>query len=130
MKYMAYKLDEIYPEQGIDNNTLLTRFSLLSLENRRTYYSCVFVYKLVNHMVDCPELLAQLNFHIPRINSRNETCFYLSTPRTNIMAKSPIYSMCNKFNQYCSTTDIYFHSISIFKNNIKIKLETLQTLVV
>lgn len=123
MKYIAYKLDGAYPEQGTDNNTLLARFELLSLDNRRTYNSCLFAYKLVNHLIDCPELLAQLNFRIPQQNTRNELCFYPPTPRLNTMIKSPIYSMCNNFNQFCSTSDIFHQSISKFKKVIKSQLD-------
>lgn len=42
-KYLVYKEDSTYPQRGINNNILLTRFYLDSLEKRRNMNSCVFL---------------------------------------------------------------------------------------
>lgn len=121
MKYLAFKLDGVYPPWGCRSDLLLDRFSLLSLESVRQYNSCLFVFKLVNGLVDCPELLLQLNFSVPRSNSRaeNNNCFYLPKARTNIMVKSPMFTVCKDYNSVDTHLEIYSSKISIFKTDLK-----------
>jgi hypothetical protein len=122
MKYVAYKLDGTYPERGIDNNILLHRFSLMSLENRRTLHTVVFVYKLIRSLIDCSHLLFQLNFAVPQFNSRQRPYFYLPTARSNVLANSPIHSVCDCFNRYSNIVDLNVDSLNIFKRLIRQKL--------
>jgi Reverse transcriptase (RNA-dependent DNA polymerase) len=119
MKYMSFRLDGTYPQRGISNEHLLQRFSLLSLDDRRTLYSCIFLYKLIHNLVDSPSLLSQLNYFVPRLHSRSEMCFYLATPRTDILRKAPLYAMCCKFNKICHKVDIFKSSLVVFKKDIK-----------
>ena len=65
LKFIAYKIDRVYPQRGTDHNALLNRFDFLSLKHDRECSTLVFLFKLGNGLVDCPELLEQLNFHIP-----------------------------------------------------------------
>ncbi|XP_044761984.1 uncharacterized protein LOC123319186 [Coccinella septempunctata] len=119
MKYLSFKVTGVYPLRGTENTILLRRFHLLSLEDRRTYYACIFVYKLVNYLVDSPGLLSQLNFHVPRVNSRFGQCFYLATPRTNALRRSPLFSMCNRFNLCCRNMDANSVGLSRFRRELK-----------
>lgn len=106
LKFLAFKVDAIYPERGIEQDTLLTRFEMNSLELRRKCNSISFLYNLLHNNIDCPELLSQLCFNIPIYNSRQNYTFYCPHARSNLLLKSPIYTMCSNFNQICHMCDI------------------------
>ena len=85
LKYLSYTVDHTYPPIGIDNNLLLNRFSYTSLENRRHLHGIIFLYKIVNAIIDCPILLQQIRFQVPSISTRFSSLFYLKTARTNVL---------------------------------------------
>lgn len=106
LKYLAFKVDGEYPARGIDYDHLTERFGISSLEIRRKCASLTFLYKLLHQRIDCPDLLAQINFYTPRLQSRQNIFFHNNRARTNILLRSPINVMCNNFNQMCHLCDI------------------------
>lgn len=67
----------MYPERGSDMNIMLARFNLLSLQERRTVASILFVVKLLRGNIDCPQFLGILPLRVPKLNSRSQVLFYL-----------------------------------------------------
>lgn len=124
LKYMFLKKFGFYPERGFDHQTLLNIFKRMSLESRRIKMCLIYIFKLINHNVDCPEILALLPFYVKRINSRNNDTFYLDFPRLNLYKNSPIYRMCDLFNRFMS--DVNVSTLSL-KNYIKILDSKLKT---
>lgn len=118
LKFLSFKVDGIYPEVGFPNDVLNKRFEMTSLIDRRTCTSLTFLFKLVRGQLDCKYLRDKLNFNMPRPASRQGHTFYLSTPRTNILKFSPIYSMCSSYNSICSHIDIYSCSLNDLKSRI------------
>lgn len=94
LKFCCYKEDGVYPPIGLPNSDLLDRFSLDSLQMRREKSQIIYLYKLLNNMVDCPQILSMLNFHVPRPSVREKPTFHLDTPRTNVKKFSLLYGMC------------------------------------
>lgn len=107
LKYLSFKQDGAYPAIGFSQEALLNRFSLTSLESRRELFSVSFLHKLCHGKLDCAELVGSLNFHVPRPASRQEQCFYLPTPRTNILKYSPLYNICSYYNNRQNDLDIF-----------------------
>nr|CAH7730951.1 unnamed protein product [Callosobruchus chinensis] len=81
-----------YPEIGISHTMLLKGHGMFSLDDRRKMHSLIFLFKIINNKYDCPYFLNQLKCYIPRCNTRNSLTFYLSTPKTNLLLHSPLYS--------------------------------------
>lgn len=115
VKYLCFIEDGIYPITGYPQNVMLERFHMSNLENRRIIHSIIFLYKIMHNMFDCPRILEQLMFRIPRITSRNCETFYLPTPRTNLLKSSPLYFMCKNYNLLQDQLDIFNCSISSIK---------------
>lgn len=111
LKFLSFKSDGLYPAVGTPHHELLRKHSFTELNNRRDYYSFIFLYKLVNNQISCVALLEKLNFYICRPNSRISNTFYLPTPRTNVLKFAPLHMMCTICNSVSSTLDI-FHSAS------------------
>lgn len=117
LKCLSFKCDGIYPPRGHDHQALLNRFTFLSLENRRIYASQMFLFKLVNALIDCPDLLAQIRFYAPQYYSRQQPVFYIPAVNTNFESRNPVQRACRLFNQINPSinTDINDTSLSCFK---------------
>lgn len=115
LKFLSFKIDGQYPHIGIPQQNLLNRFSVLSLHDRRKTQSLIFLNKLINNKIDCPQLLEQLNFYIPRVEARLCSTFYLATPRTNLLKFSPLFFMCENCNNLQDRVDIFSGNYSTLK---------------
>lgn len=113
LKFLSFLEDGVYPIRGIDYTLLLTRFSFISLETRRTISVIKLLHNILNNNLDCSYLLSKINFFVPRSPSsvRRPITFYNQTSRTNILFHSPVSLMCYEFNKFSSKCDINFHSI-------------------
>lgn len=119
LKYLSFKEDGLYPPIGIPQSLLLDRFSSSSLQDRRIRQSLIFLYKILNNKIDCPQILEQIRFHVPRIEARNNITLYLAKSRTNLLKYSPLHFMCDNYNSLQDRVDIFNCSIN--------KLKTLDT---
>lgn len=116
LKYLWFRSQGSYPVAGFPHEELLAAFSVDDLESRRRYFSLVFLFKLLNGTMDCPDILSCLHFNVPDIRTRsNAYSFYLPTVRTNLLKFSPTYMMCNIYHTIQSDIDIFSTSIREIK---------------
>lgn len=115
LKFLVYKADGLYPPVGVNQNDLLSRFTLVSLEERRKVQSLLFLYKLINNRIDAPHILQQLCFQVHRIVSRAANTFHLPIPRTNMLKFSPLFFMCENCNKLQNRLDIFNCNIRSIK---------------
>lgn len=118
LKYLVFREDGSYPPRGFPQVSLLGRFSLQSLENRRMFVSVVFLHKLVTAVLDCSFLLSLLNFRVPRSNSRQQDVFYLPPHHSRAMTSSPLYNMVSSYRTIQDSIDIFHCNFNIIKNRI------------
>lgn len=116
LKYLCFKGDGVYPARGHEHKALLERFSFENLETRRVRTQLIFLHKLLHNVVDCESILYLLNFHIPRLSSRQNSPFYLPTPRIDIQKYSPLYQLCRNYNKVADTLDIFNCTLASIKN--------------
>lgn len=65
LKYLVYRQDSAYPEQGCDYYELCTRFNCLTFEQQRMLNSVIFIIKVIRGLIDCPSLVSAIRFRIP-----------------------------------------------------------------
>lgn len=122
LKFLSFKIDGTYPKQGFPQELLLQRFDQQYLSLRRKCNSVVFLQKLIDSTFDCPELLEQVNFNVPRITSRQPRTFSLTTPRTRHHLDSPIFTLCNNYdsskNNIEGSLDIFCCSVNDIRRAI------------
>lgn len=111
LKYVIFREDGIYPQRGLDHGQILARFGELPLAVRRDSQSISFLHKLLNSKIDCPFLLEQLPFHVPRVEARHQPTFSCSLARSNVLLHSPIHRMCLNFNRVSDLCDINHDSL-------------------
>ena len=70
LKYLAFRVDGIYPQRGSYHIALLSRFKFFDLNRRRNVASTNFLKKIVHFEIDCPDLLRRQYFLFPKLLSR------------------------------------------------------------
>lgn len=107
LKFLYLRLEGTFPNIGFPQETLLEKFELLSLSDRRMHFSISYLHKILHNTLDCSELLGKLNFHVPQFPSRQVQCFYLPTARTNILKYSPLHNLCLSYHNRQPEFDIF-----------------------
>lgn len=90
LKYLSFRIDGIYPPRGTDYGTLLARFNIVPLQERRETNSAKFLCALLKNQVDCQEMLNKINIYVPPRPSRCSKTFWIPRSRTNIGVKAPV----------------------------------------
>jgi phosphopantetheine adenylyltransferase len=86
-----------------------------SLLSRRTEHSVVFVFKLIQGLVDCSDLLSQVTFKVNRPACRTKNTFFLPTRRTNTELSSPVVRMMINYQNIEDMADIFCCGIDATK---------------
>ena len=102
LRYIYYRRHGIYPHYSrhpVRTRELQNEFDFLSLQNRRELTDVLFLHKLCNNLIDCPDLLSAVNLHFPDRVLRNtgKTIFY-SPVETRVRLISPIRRLENLYN--------------------------------
>jgi hypothetical protein len=96
------------------------RFHLQPLSLRRSCTDLLFLFKIINNLVDAPELLHNIGFHVPRRlerSCRKKTLFSIANSRTKHAQHSYIKRACKLYNEKCMDADLFGNSYSILKKN-------------
>ncbi|KAE9532748.1 hypothetical protein AGLY_009829 [Aphis glycines] len=88
IRFLCYQCF-VYRSPPSDYNVTIRFFNMQSLEQRFMQIKSKFLFKLLNNMIDCPELLQNINFKINSINHRFVNLFYIKHSTTNYMRNSP-----------------------------------------
>jgi len=75
LRVLVFKTNKI----GTLLEQLATDFNIESLEKRRKYNDLLWLYKLINSQIDCPELLCQILLNVPHVNTCFSLTFYSDT---------------------------------------------------
>jgi hypothetical protein len=108
-KYLLFKLIAEFPPRGTPNSVLYDMANLRSLNMRRNDSFLLFLYKIIDGIINSPFLLSQI--YVPRANLRSGRFFYVPRAVTNILHRSPLYTACTLFNSNCSECDIFVISL-------------------
>ena len=114
LRFIAYKLNVSHDVVGYD--FLLGVCNLETLEKRRQNYDLCLLYKIVNNLIDSPDLLEQISYHVPARDTRQNVLFDIEFHRTNYGFHSPLTRMMRLGND-CSL-DMSHLSYSVFKHSL------------
>ena len=98
LRFLYWRVHGIYPHyrnHPVRTTSLLEEFDMLTLEKRRTINDCVFVYKVLNSLFDCPKLLQKINFRINYKNTRKNNLFVI-----NGNLRSPLNRMLHTLDSF------------------------------
>lgn len=97
LKLLYMKKYGEYPHK-VEYNTLLLDFNCSTLSNRRCITDMIFLYKIVNSIIDNSYFLSLLNFNVPRKLSRSVKTFYIVNIKTVSHSNSTLVRLCTKYN--------------------------------
>lgn len=63
--------------QGKPTELLVVKFTVKKLQARRIHTDVVFLNKIVNNILASLALLGFIDFHVPKVTTRNGDMFYL-----------------------------------------------------
>ncbi|KAG8287610.1 hypothetical protein J6590_033181 [Homalodisca vitripennis] len=89
-----------------------------SLRKRRCVGLLVFLKKLFTGAVDCGELLARLNFLVPRLSSCGQALFSPHFAHLLLGANSPINNMMRLHNALPQHIDVLSSTLTSFKHQL------------
>uniref|UniRef100_A0A6P7G7I2 Uncharacterized protein LOC114336755 n=1 Tax=Diabrotica virgifera virgifera TaxID=50390 RepID=A0A6P7G7I2_DIAVI len=118
LRYCYLKKYNRYPVRGYSYNLLLSEFGFHSLRKQREINGLIFIFKIVNCLINSDVLLSLVDFNVPRAVSRSGVTFHISVPNSQHNFYCPIKSMCRSVNNLRSV-DIFFLSFNIFKREIR-----------
>lgn len=95
----------------------LSYFRMETLADRRSRADLIFLYKLLNGHIDCPELLSKISLQVHRHNSRliHRSPFALPGFRTNMGSHAPVARMLSLANKNRHILDIFNSSTAQLK---------------
>jgi len=89
LRFISYKCN-IPRSLHTEYIPLLIKLNMTGLAARKNIIDLKFLYKTVNGLINCPELLSSLNFNVPQCQTRSKKTFYIQLQRTNYALVSPL----------------------------------------
>lgn len=110
--------------------TLLSNYSILSLENRRTLLDAMLLYDLCHSKYDCIDLNNKLCYRVPSRATPARAAhpyqlFAISTARTNAGKREPFNRLASSYNKFFNSIDIISSKPSNYRRHIIDTLENL-----
>lgn len=110
IRFIAYKINM----SGCSITDVEKRFNLVSLQARRKFIDVSFIFKMLNGMIECPEILEKIGIRVPSINTRNHNLFSLKFHKNNFVLNSPLHRMlrfCNELSNF----DFFIDNINLLR---------------
>ena len=123
LRYVFYRVHGIYPHYQlypVRTIDMQKEFDCTSLKERRKQIDLIFLYKLLNNLIDSPTLLSILSFNVPARKTRTSNLFQVPFRRNNVCRNSPMLRLMSAFNNLIRVRDPDPFSMSLarFKSSV------------
>ena len=118
LRFAAYKCG--IRMENYHRSDMLTRLNLCSLEQRRLTYDMCYVFKLINGLIDCPQLVSLVQLNVPSRSLRRVELFSIPFHSTNYGMHSPVERTLRVFNTYKDQLTIFGCTPSGFKSRLHV----------
>lgn len=115
LRVVGTRLGFNYTEVPVEQ--LAVDLGLQSLATRRKRQDIIFLFKLINNHMDCPELLAAISFRC-RLGTRSRDLFWRRHFGSNYEMNSPMDRVQRQGNGVSSLVDLFNPSLSAFKREL------------
>lgn len=106
-----------YRYSDVPINDVAALLCLPSLEERRRAQDILFLHRLLNSRLDCPELLERVTFRVPS-GTRSMDLFARVAVATNYAQNSPILRIQRYANSVAEDLDFFVSSEATFKRHL------------
>lgn len=119
LRYIAYLLGQRMSVFDHDYSDIMFTLDLPSLELRRAFADCTFVFKLLNNYIDAPDLLSLVQLRAPTVGTRSNVLFHIKWRRTEL-GKADIFPRVAKIaNKVSCFVDFFDVSVNVFKSQLE-----------
>lgn len=118
LRLAACKLECKMSVMDHNYNIVSIRMRLPSLETRRTVANLLLLFKSINGIISCPQLLRSLNFYSPSKSVRHERSFLPRRYVTNFANSDTITRICSQANNYSTLIVFYSSCVYTFHNSL------------
>lgn len=104
-----------------DYSEIICVSGMKSLKHRREIADAIFLFKILNNLIDCPDLISLINFKIKAKQTRNNDLFALKTFKSNIGKNCPInrmLSLASSLNNSPLNIDFFNTNINILRSKL------------
>ena len=108
-----------------DYQPALATLKLVTLEERRHIADAIFLYKIINGLISCPDLLALVKYNAPVRNLRSRPLFVSGLPKYRYYAIDPVNRAMSIVNQYFSGLDPFLGSLESFRSQLYMSVNNL-----
>lgn len=82
-------------------------YNLLTLEERRSLLDVGLLYDVLRNRIDCPELLANISFSVPKKRTRHTSLFQVPFHATNYGQNSVITRIVRTYTKSFNEVDVF-----------------------
>ena len=116
LRMASWKTDFALSQFDHDYSHISKYLGICSLQSNRKFSHLMFLFKLLNGFIDCPDLVKLVNFHVPgRVLRRSGLLFSSSHDYDNYRNLSPIVRLSFLGNSCHESCDLFGVPISQFK---------------
>lgn len=112
LRYLAFRMH--FEVVDHDYTYLMRSFKISLLNSRRIVNDLKFLFKLLNSIICCPELLSRVNTHVPARTTRQIILFSIPQVRTNYGMNSPMVRILKLANQNSTNLKFWDCTLSSF----------------
>lgn len=96
----------------------LEYYKSFPLSSRRKAADLIFLFKIINGMIDSPDILDKIALVVPRPASRpiNRKSLVVTKSRTNYGCNAPVDRLCRTYNDICQELDIFNTTVASIKS--------------
>ena len=119
VRFVAFKMG--IASEDVVYEDVLKSINLIPLKDRRSYIDMRTFYKILNGLIDCPELLSLIGINVPQRALREHNLFNVPLHRTNYGLSSSLTRFSNTANRLAINGDIDFFndSLKVFSTKTK-----------
>ena len=122
LRFLRFKESGIY-SYTISTSLLRKNFKFFSLEARREQSDVIFLFKILNGIVDMPYFLSKIYFNTQQRTLRGRPLFCESFSRTNIGRNAPLNRMLSFYNMRYATCELFSISLNAFRTSVRVCYE-------
>lgn len=119
MRFVARRTGIPFDRYSHDYSELRRILGIALLKSRFLFSDLLFLFKLINGIINCPPLLALFNFAVPFRPSRNHILLKQPLHRTDFSDNMVMARLTREANEYYNRMDFYGLSINIFLANLR-----------
>ena len=117
IRFLCFKLNIHYKASNYTD--LLLYLGLPSLHTRRNYFDICFLFKILNNLCNCPNILSMIHLHVPSRDVRDPILFSVPHHRTDYGKNTVLPRLCNLANKHRHDIEFFNVSCKRFKCNVK-----------